>query len=53
MDEYEQRRLREKYEVLLPALNERQQRLFLAAEAKGIGRGGVALAGMLPSGGQQ
>lgn len=42
VDEYEQRRLREKFEVMLPALNERQQRLFLAAEAKHLGRGGVS-----------
>jgi transposase len=42
MDEYEEKRLREKFEVLLPALNERQQRLFLAVEAKYLGRGGVS-----------
>ncbi|MCW5868906.1 MAG: ISAzo13 family transposase [Candidatus Eremiobacteraeota bacterium] len=33
--------MRDKIETLLPALNERQQRLFLAAEAKYLGRGGV------------
>lgn len=42
MDDYEEKRLREKFEVLLPALNERQQRLFLAVEAKYLGRGGVS-----------
>jgi len=42
MDEYDERRLRDKLETLLPALNERQQRLFLAVEARSLGRGGVS-----------
>jgi len=42
VDEYEERRLREKFETLLPALNERQQRLFLAVEARCLGGGGVS-----------
>lgn len=33
----------EKFEVMLPALNERQKRLFLAAEARSLGRGGVTV----------
>jgi hypothetical protein len=32
----------EKYTSLLPYLNERQRRLYLAVEARGFGRGGVA-----------
>jgi transposase len=31
-----------KFAVLLPALNERQRRLLLGAEARGLGRGGIA-----------
>ncbi|MDI9941625.1 ISAzo13 family transposase [Rhodococcus sp. IEGM 1351] len=34
-------RLRERFEVLLPHLNERQRRLALAAEARSLGHGGV------------
>jgi len=32
-----------RYQLLAPALEERQRRLFLAAEAKSLGRGGVSL----------
>lgn len=35
--------LAEKFESVLPSLNERQRRCVLGAEAKAIGRGGVAL----------
>ena len=42
MDKYEEKRLREKIEVILPALNERQRRIFLAAEARSLRRGGVS-----------
>lgn len=41
MDEYEAKRLRTKFELMLPALNERQQRLYLATEAQCLGRTGV------------
>ena len=34
--------LKEKMAALLPHLNERQRRLFLAAEARALGHGGVA-----------
>jgi hypothetical protein len=34
--------LRRKFQHLLPSLDERTQRLFVAAEAKSIGRGGIA-----------
>ncbi|MBF4478299.1 ISAzo13 family transposase, partial [Rhodococcus rhodochrous] len=34
-------RLRERFEVLLPHLNERQRRLALATEARSLGHGGV------------
>lgn len=34
--------VRVKYEALAPVLDERQQRLWLAAEAQGLGRGGIA-----------
>lgn len=43
MDEYAEKRLRAKLEVMLPALNERQQRLFLAAEARYQGHGQTSL----------
>ena len=36
------RELEEKVTALLPYLNERQRRLFLAAEARALGHGGVA-----------
>jgi hypothetical protein len=36
------RALKEKVTALLPCLNERQRRLFLAAEARALGHGGVA-----------
>jgi hypothetical protein len=36
------RRLVEKVSALLPYLNERQRRLFLAAEARSLGAGGIA-----------
>jgi DNA-binding MurR/RpiR family transcriptional regulator len=36
------RGLKEKLTALLPHLNERQRRLFLAAEARALGHGGVA-----------
>lgn len=42
VDKYVERRLRDKFEVVLPSLNERQKRIFLAAEARWLGRGGVA-----------
>jgi hypothetical protein len=35
--------IREKYQVLAPELNERTLRLFAAAEAKYLGRGGISL----------
>ena len=35
--------IREKYQMLAPELNERTLRLFAAAEAKYLGRGGIAL----------
>ena len=35
-------RLAERYTGLLPYLNERQRRLYLAVEARGLGHGGVA-----------
>jgi len=35
-------RLRKKIESLLPALNEKQKRLFLAAEAESLGYGGIS-----------
>lgn len=41
VDKYVEKRLREKFEVVLPALNERQKRIYLAAEARWVGRGGV------------
>lgn len=34
--------LKEKYELLMPLLNERQTRLVLAADAKSLGRGGLS-----------
>ena len=34
-------RLRQKFAVSLPLLNERQRRLILAIEAQGLGRGGI------------
>ncbi len=37
-----ERELREKVTALLPYLNERQRRLFLAVEARALGHGGVA-----------
>jgi len=43
VDEYAEKRLREKLEVMLPALNERQQRLFLAAEARYQGHRQISL----------
>jgi len=36
-------KIREKYQLLAPELNERTLRLFAAAEAKVIGRGGISL----------
>ena len=35
--------IREKYQLLAPELNERTLRLFAAAEAKSLGRGGISL----------
>ncbi|MCK4629028.1 MAG: ISAzo13 family transposase, partial [Sedimentisphaerales bacterium] len=35
--------IREKYQMLAPELNERTLRLFAAAEAKCLGRGGISL----------
>jgi len=35
--------IREKYQMLAPELNERTLRLFAAAEAKYLGRGGITL----------
>ena len=35
--------IRDKYQMLAPELNERTLRLFAAAEAKCLGRGGIAL----------
>ena len=35
--------LRTKYEALAPVLNERTRRLWAAAEAKAVGRGGIAI----------
>jgi hypothetical protein len=37
-----ERELKEKVAALLPYLNERQRRLFLAVEARALGHGGVA-----------
>ena len=37
-----ERELEEKVTALLPYLNERQRRLFLAVEARALGHGGVA-----------
>ena len=34
--------LKEKYDALLPLLNEKQTRLVLAADAKSMGRGGLS-----------
>ncbi len=34
--------LKEKYDTLLPLLNEKQSRLVLAADAKSMGRGGLS-----------
>ena len=42
MDEYAEKRLKDLVELMLPALNERQQRIFLAAQARYLGRGGAA-----------
>jgi hypothetical protein len=42
VDEYAERRLKDLVELMLPALNERQQRIFLAAQARYLGRGGIA-----------
>ena len=39
--EYDETALRLRIETMLPELNERQRRLFLAAEAKAIGYGGI------------
>ncbi len=39
----EEDKIREKYQLLAPELNERTLRLFAAAEAKVIGRGGISL----------
>lgn len=35
--------IRQRYELLAPSLNERQRRLWAAAEAEALGRGGVSL----------
>ena len=40
-------RLKRKFDVVLPHLNERQRRIFLAAEAEAIGRGGVSIVSRL------
>src|SRR5687767_8145204 len=39
----EEERLQSKYAALGPVLNERQRRLWAAAEARALGRGGVTL----------
>ncbi len=43
MDEQSTRRLKQKYALLSPYLNERQQRLVVAADAQLLGRGGIAI----------
>ncbi len=43
MDEQSTRKLKQKYALLSPYLNERQQRLVVAADAQLLGRGGIAI----------
>ena len=37
------RELKKKYRTVLPFLNEKQQRVLVAAEAEALGRGGISL----------
>ena len=47
MKKIDERKLQLKIETMLPLLNEYQRRMFLSAEAKAIGRGGISLVSRL------
>ena len=47
MGKIDESKLQIKIETMLPLLNEYQRRIFLSAEAKSIGRGGISLVSRL------
>jgi len=47
MGQIDETKLQLKIESMLPLLNEYQRRMFLSAEAKAIGRGGISLVSRL------